>query len=467
MKLRIANLGVIKEATFDLSKKLTVFCGPNGTGKTYAAYVINSLLARELFYVPSITLDISSLLKIGEIKVEIPAEELYKIIKNELELFPETIPGIFPVAIDKRDELFGSLKVATNQTYEAFANNYVTSDIKVIHSLGSYKFNIHKPLNSQVVSIVYDRTAVEPLTLDSTLDFLLTLGISRALALYPNSSSTVLPVERNSIFTFSKELNLQKLAFFEQSKFVELKPRGLKELEKFIISRTTRYPHAIREALQVADDLSNISRTASPFYDFGVEVEQHLLQGKVGIDAGGEVNFAPNKAAGKSFSFQLSSSAVKTLSSLIVYLKYQAKPNDLLIIDEPELNLHPDNQILLARVFARMINKGMRLLISTHSDYIIRELNNLIMLSADEPALKKVAEGFGYHPDEKINREDIGVYLFHFKNPEDEHVTVESVEVAENGFEVKTIEDTINKLNAASEEIYYTMKYGYQHHGDN
>ena len=35
MKIQIKELGAIKEATIDLSKKLTVFCGPNGTGKTY------------------------------------------------------------------------------------------------------------------------------------------------------------------------------------------------------------------------------------------------------------------------------------------------------------------------------------------------------------------------------------------------------------------------------------------------
>ncbi len=35
MKILVKNLGAIKQAEIDLSKKLTVFCGPNGTGKTY------------------------------------------------------------------------------------------------------------------------------------------------------------------------------------------------------------------------------------------------------------------------------------------------------------------------------------------------------------------------------------------------------------------------------------------------
>lgn len=43
MKIKVNDLGAIKEGTIDLSKKLTVFCGPNGTGKTYMAYLIYAI----------------------------------------------------------------------------------------------------------------------------------------------------------------------------------------------------------------------------------------------------------------------------------------------------------------------------------------------------------------------------------------------------------------------------------------
>jgi predicted ATPase len=47
MKIQVTNLGAIKEGTIDLSKKLNVFCGPNGTGKTYMAYAIYGLTKLE------------------------------------------------------------------------------------------------------------------------------------------------------------------------------------------------------------------------------------------------------------------------------------------------------------------------------------------------------------------------------------------------------------------------------------
>ena len=463
MKLRIANLGVIKEATFDLSKKLTVFCGPNGTGKTWAAYVINGFIDRDqIFHLRPLDINFKILSITGVNTFNITTKELHDIFKEEVGIMSNFLSFILPVPVEKFKDLFDSFQLTVQEEYEQFSDRFKKTRISSSVQLGLSTINVSKPEDSLEITLKSNHVIPESYRNDDAYRIWFEGAVARALIFYPITTSTALPVERNAVFTFNKELSLQKIAAFERAKNIVKNSDQIKELEKFLIGRTTRYAQPVRDALDVADDITNISHKASPFYEFGVEVEQHLLQGRVGIDSGGEVNFTPSKADGKSFSFQLSSSAVKTLSSLIVYLKYQAQPNDLLIIDEPELNLHPDNQILLARVFARMINKGMRLLISTHSDYIIRELNNMIMLSANEPAMKKVAKEFGYHSDEKINYEDIGVYLFHFKNKIDKHVTVEEVEVAKNGFEIKTIEDTIKLLNERSEEIYYTMKYGEQ-----
>ena len=65
MKIEIKNLGAVKSATIDISKKLNLFCGPNGTGKTYIAYAIydifksdfhigtNEIFDNSNFYVPN------------------------------------------------------------------------------------------------------------------------------------------------------------------------------------------------------------------------------------------------------------------------------------------------------------------------------------------------------------------------------------------------------------------------------
>jgi len=68
-----------------------------------------------------------------------------------------------------------------------------------------------------------------------------------------------------------------------------------------------------------------------------------------------------------------SSSAVRSLLIVGLYLRHIARPGDLLMIDEPELYLHPRNQRRLARLFARLVNLGIKVFVSTHSDYIVKE----------------------------------------------------------------------------------------------
>uniref|UniRef100_UPI00254C3FF6 AAA family ATPase n=1 Tax=Lactococcus garvieae TaxID=1363 RepID=UPI00254C3FF6 len=74
---------------------------------------------------------------------------------------------------------------------------------------------------------------------------------------------------------------------------------------------------------------------------------------------------------------QVTSSSIKSLLGLELYLQTFASAGDYLIIDEPELNLHPESQKSLAKLLSELVNKGLKIIISTHSDYLIRELINL------------------------------------------------------------------------------------------
>ena len=81
---------------------------------------------------------------------------------------------------------------------------------------------------------------------------------------------------------------------------------------------------------------------------------------------------------GKSIEMHLTSSMVKELAGLVLYLKYLANENDLLIIDEPEMNLHPEAQVKLLEILTMAVNRGLKVLITTHSPYIVDYLCNLM-----------------------------------------------------------------------------------------
>lgn len=54
---------------------------------------------------------------------------------------------------------------------------------------------------------------------------------------------------------------------------------------------------------------------------------------------------------------------------------------DRFIIDEVESSVHPEKQFELVRFFNRLVSKGIKLIISTHSDTFVSKMNNLYVLS--------------------------------------------------------------------------------------
>ena len=49
---------------------------------------------------------------------------------------------------------------------------------------------------------------------------------------------------------------------------------------------------------------------------------------------------------------------------LVLYFRHIAQKGDIIMIDEPELNLHPDSQLIVTRLFAKAVNKGFQVLSS-------------------------------------------------------------------------------------------------------
>lgn len=73
------------------------------------------------------------------------------------------------------------------------------------------------------------------------------------------------------------------------------------------------------------------------------------------------------------------SSMVTELAPLILYLRGYVQPGDTLIIEEPEAHLHPGAQADMAVILARLVRAGVKVIITTHSDWLLQEIGNLIL----------------------------------------------------------------------------------------
>ena len=134
----------------------------------------------------------------------------------------------------------------------------------------------------------------------------------------------------------------------------------------------------------------------------------------------------------------MAASSVKDLAAFFLYLKFVAKKNDLVVLEEPETNLHPKNQIELAKFIVRLINCGLYIVLTTHSPYFLEQLSHCIMsgqvsrtgsndvLLAEERLLPGMVSAYKFEPvykHYKITHMDItneGIPQDEFLNIDDE-----------------------------------------------
>jgi ABC-type phosphate transport system ATPase subunit len=319
---------------------------------------------------------------------------------------------------------------------------------KEIGSIKVYKKTDEKVFNLTMSFFRNDMSDVSLIDVDQTsglMDFF-TWSFKKIIS-YHFNNVFINTAERSAINIFSKELSIKRNNIVDQ--LLELRDSKNGDANQ-LLGKLQRYPLPIRDSLAISEDLANLSRNKSEYAFLADKMEDVLLDGRINISQYGEVQFSPNKSKVKNLSMNLSGSIVKSLSSLVIYFRHLAQKGDFIIIDEPELNLHPDNQRKITRLIGEFINHGFKVMISTHSDYIIREINNMTMLKVGGDKAEYLANKYGYKTEQLIDYQKIGAYLFH-KNKNI------SLEVTEIGFEVGTIDEEINNLNNASEEIYFTL----------
>ena len=145
------------------------------------------------------------------------------------------------------------------------------------------------------------------------------------------------------------------------------------------------------------------------------------------------------------------------------YLRCSARPGDLFMIDEPELNLHPKNQRAFARLVARMVSAGIKVFITTHSDYLVKELNTLIMLHQRTAHTRAVQQQHGYDDAELLDPKKVRLYMTGVATKPaagaGRRSKIRKLKLAkiypDRGIEVETFDDTIETMNAIQSEILY------------
>ncbi len=450
MKLEVKNLGIIKQAEIDLSKNLLIFTGYNNTGKTYLTYLLygfyklfNKLKdeSRKFDFVEKnkdffdlFTVKNNSTEKDWDFEVSLNFyqewDKILSIFQNKLveycnEIFVdnEIRPNLKIIfSEDEKNDIF---KIKSNYISENQSNS-------IKNGILEYKQN-HK----NVVNIFESELSINQIKLklfhyffEYVFDIYLTI---KEIRFFPAERSALNQYAYDIIYTRAEKYEEAQNQIFSENKTAK--------------HEIPEYPLAINDYIKLVYNLRKWRKNTTQFDEMASKIET-MLGGKVSIDEDGNINFLAFQTQ-QSLKAHLTSSTVKSLAVLVLYLRHVANFGDIIFIDEPEINLHPENQRKLARIIAELSNLGLKLIVSTHSDYFTKELASLIMLSKNFENKNELLNEFELTENELIKKETISIY----SSSRDGQITEEKI----NGFgiEVEYFDSVIDNQSQMYDKIYF------------
>jgi predicted ATPase len=384
IKFIFKNIGAIEYAEVPLND-LTMIVGKNSTSKTYLTYIIWGFLDfintdNMHFFVNNYIKDIID--SDGTIKNEI---NMTKFVKEHISSLILDISSFY-----KTNEVH---KVIVLPNESLFPNGFDFGvDVANIHIDYDKDLNINFVIDDINVSTIknIDNLSISVISPDKEKEKQYTniIAVNIVFQLVKYILKQIFPQpfiitsERTGISIFYRELDTRRSALVEA-----LADTENKNINKDIImlrSHVSRYPSPVSRNMQFIRDLFDYYQKSNISQDLKQYMASKVSKGTYLFDKINNQILYKIKQGRKVITLPIYnvSSSVKSLLMLDSYVNYVMQSGQVLIIDEPELNLHPDNQREVARFLAMLVSSGVRLLFTTHSDYIIKELNNLIMLKS-------------------------------------------------------------------------------------
>lgn len=450
MKLIIKNLGSIKNNSqaIDLAKDFFVFVGRNNSGKSYVAQLLWTIFNEDViekFAKNNLDIIQDDILENAN-EVELNPELIDKIIKNYSAFLAQHLKR-FTFNIGKKSEVLSNIIIEfiyeiseLKRTASQAIFNIQTSEGNSINYLAIKKqedsllFQIEDkqkelpedffdfvPRNIFTKDLIQEKKSV---LITSIIRMLLkhqhqTFFLPASRSFFPIFYSYIYQIERKE-----REQIVNKLLTLMETRNNEERIK-LSELQELNIGKRpyTEPMNQVIENLYSLNDNQEIQN--QEFYLNIVQKLQEIMGGEItpmsqeGI-APIELDFKLN-INGNSLPMYLASSSVNQLTLLYLYLKYWVgENNNFLMMDEPEENLHPENQINLLNILLQFVSaRDNKVLITTHSPILANAINNYIYLDVLKNEYKiKVKNIIEEHQlkyvdtDVSISKEKVGVYFF-------------------------------------------------------
>lgn len=450
MKLIIKNFGPIKNNSkaIDLSKNLLVFVGYNNSGKSYVSQllwtifnqrIINNFAQNNLDIIENNLLENAKHFEVNQELIDKIIISYSSFLRDALKkhtfkdlqaskLF-DNISLDFEASIDeiKRGDLQASF------TIKASDDNKIDSNyLEIKKDNNSLRFQIEEKKIPEDFLDFVPRTIVDRYLIAGKKSILIK-SIILILLQYEHetfflpASRSFLPIFYRYIYKIERkerEQIVDKLLTLMETKQDDERI-NLSEIKDLNISNRP-YTEPINQIIESLYSLNEKLPIVKPeFYLNLVQKLQKIMGGEINLMS--QEGIAPIEFAFKldvsnlDLPMYLASSSVNQLTLLYLYLKYWVnEKNNFLIMDEPEENLHPENQINLLNILLQFISENdNKVLITTHSPILANAINNYIYLDVLKNEYKVdvgqiiEADQLQYvDPSISVSQEKVGVYFF-------------------------------------------------------
>ncbi len=455
-KFRFRNIGPVKDAELELGD-LTIIAGRNNTGKTYIAYTLYAFLKLYEEW-PELIADADSASGTAHFVKEGLANRMRKIAQAEHPVNWKTRHEIRSAFMGEMTRTFSNTRLPGVFSSPRGIFDGATLDVKFSQDFGDHEQIYEATLSDgAILSLRYDG---EQAVLDmeegkqpqsrSDLDEALSSLYLRFLFPELPSETFILSAERFGISLFYRELDFTKNQLVDMlQKMGDDKALSKSSRFMFIDGATSRYALPIKHNIDYTRSIPDIQAQESDFHAHKFANEIKDMMGGYYRASGDEIRFI-SKARGKGRSFNIplhiASSSARGLSDFYFFLRHVANSNHLLIVDEPESHLDTANQILLARLLARFVRAGLKVLITTHSDYLIKEINNLVMLNSTVAEKEEVRKKLKYRADDALDPAAIRAYVA-------ENNGLTRCDVDQFGIDMPVFDRTIDEINSIANEL--------------
>jgi predicted ATPase len=455
MKIKVEKIAKIDEANVEI-RDLTVFVGKNSTNKSYMAhtiYMLNKILSYSISseyrfglfnqYINKYDTKIKDILKIisfeeEKIKDKYTLEDTRKVIfdfKNiDIESF---LKGIYNFIIA---DILNKINLSFNTKKEILKEIYILD----------YKVTIQKIFRNNKISIInkYQESDFTILLSKIFMSTMVSFGQQKIA-----KKEFYFPASRTGFV----------LAFDEIVSGVLRDRFGGKPINTKLTEPTINFISGFGDikAGKFNDDyIYKISKNEENYSKEKLRklfkfIEKRIVKGKIIEDKNSQnyTQFFLETDSKEKLDLHLSSSATVELLPLIIFLKHFSKIDDrLLVIEEPEAHLHPKAQIEMARLLVMLVNAGAKVLITTHSDYILNELSNCIKLNQAEDKFKKeYLQKYKLDKDTIISANRVSAYLF--KDINNKKIEVQELVIDEYGIANDNFDDILDELLERTDEI--------------